>query len=252
MNQNTQRYNDVIEQYYAGLLSSIESNGGLVGEFFGESEEPLKTRLLCQTRSVYFLLRYAKLKTNIDAISSAVSLYQLARKNYFVDETWRAFPDSIAEELGLYGYASLSYSECYLYLATKDEEIANNAKHSLDHLSELIMASDFFPAKCMHGFDTFKKEQYRQVALKLFNLVTKHFYSPSVGLVGEVSQEEGRVWFEPGHAFEWVSLLHMAKQAGVFQTNTESAQVVPAATRADKSPFFIRKYQHGRNGNGIC
>jgi len=245
MNQNTQRYNDVIEQYYAGLLSSIESNGGLVGEFFGESEEPLKTRLLCQTRSVYFLLRYAKLKTNIDAISSAVSLYQLARKNYFVDEAWRAFPDSIAEELGLYGYASLSYSECYLYLATKDEEIANNAKHSLDHLSELIMASDFFPAKCMHagqvsqnpimhlfesfvvGFDTFKKEQYRQVALKLFNLVTKHFYSPSVGLVGEVSQEEGRVWFEPGHAFEWVSLLHMAKQAGVFQTNTESAQVVP-------------------------
>jgi len=259
MNPNTQRYNDVIEQYYTGLLSSLDNNGGLVGEFFGKSEDASKTRLLCQTRSVYFLLRYAKIKTKTDAISSAMSLYQLARKNYFIDDAWRAFPNSTEETLGLYGYASLSYSECYLYLATQDEDIANNAKHSLSHLSDVIMASDFFPAKCMHagqvsqnpimhlfesfiiGFDTFKDEQYRQTALRLFNLVSEHFYHSSVGLIGEVSQEEGRVWFEPGHAFEWVSLLNMAEQAGVFVSNDKVSRVTQAELLSNAENLCVKE-----------
>ena len=105
----------------------------------------------------------------------------------------------------------------------------------------------------MHLFESFvfayevlHNEIYKDAATKILDIVYQNFYNAEVGAIMEMSFEEDLAyWYEPGHSFEWGSLLKIAESqqvsheiinavnlVGVAEKVTENfGQIVPAKVK---------------------
>lgn len=111
---------------------------------------------------------------------------------------------------------------------THNDDISQYATESPEFLSHKILAEDFFPEQCVYdghvsenpimhlfesfvvGFSVFQQKLFQESAIRLLKIIDDHFYVSTAGLIREVVSRPEDVWFEPGHSFEWVSLMKMA------------------------------------------
>jgi len=256
MQKAAQTIDRILFEYHKGIADSIEANQGLVGEFFGKSSEPHKTRLLCQTRSIYFLIRFAEIYDRPDVLDTALALYHRAREYYFVDDAWLQYPSQLnsdsndqqeSTKLDLYGYASLSYTECYLFEATQDDTIRTCALSSLELLSGRVLSETFYPEQCVHaghvsqnpimhlfesfvvGANVFQSNRFQESASRLLSIVETHFYDTGIGLISEIASPDEPSWFELGHAFEWASLIKMSSPEILSQSGLSAERLLNTA-----------------------
>jgi mannose/cellobiose epimerase-like protein (N-acyl-D-glucosamine 2-epimerase family) len=229
------RANKLLDIYYQVLSHDIDHHGYCT-EFLGNAQGFEKTRLLCQTRCMYFLLEYASINKSSEASSQAITLYQLI-KNKYQDERqhWLQYPHK--EKLdNLYEYAFLIFSISKLHIQTPSSDYVND----LTALHEVIVNHYFFPESnfsnlkdnkgfvsqnaLMHLFEAYLElykaiptEKYKNVLDILLQATKRMFYNPYPNLISEYSpyKEEKTAIYEPGHSFEWCCLLSEARQAGI-------------------------------------
>ncbi|MGH1540015.1 MAG: AGE family epimerase/isomerase [Arenicella sp.] len=223
-----------LQAYFDHLMDSININRGLVGEYFGDSNDSLEARLLCQTRSIYFLVKYSELSANEEALSAALELYRKTKLHYCDATLWKEKPSSPDKTSDLYELAFIAYSFSYLYHATKDEEVAKDAKHVFSILGDMVQRDHFFPEltqykghvsqnPLMHlfeafiaGYSIFTDETYKVTAVRLLEIVDAHFYDAKNHRITEtLNPDPSFTWSEPGHAYEWASLLTLAASYGI-------------------------------------
>lgn len=227
--------NKILDHYYQ-ILSHDINHHGYCTEFLGSSVGFEKTRLLCQTRCMYFLLEYAALNKDSYASNQAFTLYQLI-KNKYQDEHhhWLQYPHK--EKLdNLYEYAFLIFSISKLHIQTPSTDYVKD----LASLHEVIMHHYFFPESdfsnlrdnkgfvsqnaLMHLYEAYLElykalptEKYKGVLDTLLQTTKGMFYNPYPNLISEYSpyKQEKTAIYEPGHSFEWCCLLVEAQQAGI-------------------------------------
>ena len=226
------KINTVLTCYYEELIGSVKDNDGIVGEYFNElNNDP--PRLLCQTRSIFFLVKFYEIFNDRESLELAQSIYKKTRHIYKINELWsmRVGQD---EPLDLYGFASLAYAEVMLYQSTGFQEFAQYSDETLDFLVNIILSEDFDVESSvyqnrisqnplMHLFESFvfayqvlQKESYKEAALKILDVVYQNFYNAENGAIMEVLFETDMpCWYEPGHLFEWGSLLKVARKQGI-------------------------------------
>lgn len=224
----------ILRNYQQGIFDSLQSKNGLVGEYLDGIDDGEEARLLCQTRCIFFLVKHYELLENELALSLAIQLYQNTKLHYASDSGWKRFPSATQETLDLYELAFVSYSLTSLFNVTRDEEVQADAKFVFLKLMTMIERNDFFPAQVtykglvsqnplMHlyesfvsGYVVFKDDRYSSTANRLLSLIEQHFYDDGMGYIHEViANESSSQWSEPGHSFEWVSLLTQALSNGI-------------------------------------
>jgi mannose/cellobiose epimerase-like protein (N-acyl-D-glucosamine 2-epimerase family) len=227
--------NRILSAYKDGIFESIERNNGVVGEYFLEKFHPATTRLLCQTRSIYFLSKYYNLYKNDQALSSAEKLYIKSKSFYSTGTGWKDISCAESNTINLYELAFLAYSLTFLYKETGYSNINKDARLVFSLLISMIEREKFFPKMTkyhgfvsqnplMHlfesfisGYNIFNDEKYLTVARRLLKIVEDNFYKTDCGRLLEVlGINHSDIWSEPGHAFEWGSLLVQASKLNLI------------------------------------
>lgn len=224
---------------YANLLVRQIKNSGYAGEFISDEHiSPLnETRLLCQSRGIFFLLDYAVITNNDDYIELAIKLHETIQSNYYspTTQSWTQLPLSVVEQniskdKMLYEYAFVITAFAKLYAVTNDEALLT----SIDQV-RLIIAKDFYNPHAKFSYLIDKQKGVNQNALMHLleayielnsvteNLLYRHelqalaedliplIYDTNAQLIREYS---GQAVFEPGHSFEWASLILEAQSKG--------------------------------------
>ena len=234
MIQNFSVIEQILSCYRDGVYLSIEANGGLVGEYFGKFEDRKGTRLLCQTRSIYFLIKMYELFEDHHALNAALKLYRETEAQYKIDDGWKAARHYSVPTEDLYELSFLSYAQLYLSRCSKEIDINNSAVATLSKLLAIIERKNCYPEMIhykgfisqnplMHAFESFVAateilgdKSYLTAAAKILKIVEDNFFDSEAGLPFEVAvSDKNATWYEPGHGFEWSTLLLMAAKEGL-------------------------------------
>lgn len=242
---------------YAKLLITQITNVGYCGEFINtEIVSPLEeTRLLCLTRGMFFLLDYATITKNNNHITLAQQLYNVIVENYYNPNTqkWSQYPYKIAnqntaKDKMLYEYAFLITAFAKLYSFNGNHQVLTQIEHIKSVIRNDYYHSDYKFAKLnnintgisqnalMHLFEGLLELAFvtqrteHKIELQQFGddlLAT--IYDNHIGLIRENSNLQ---IFEPGHSFEWASLLHEANHKNLF--NAKSLDYKKLAQNAER------------------
>ena len=256
MNDTLLKINEILTRYYAGLLSSVECNNGIVGEYFDESSD-LSPRLLCQTRSIFFLVKFYEIFNDKESLELAHNIYINTRKVYKKSEGW-CMQARENEPLDLYGFASLSYAEILLFQSTGSNEIAKYSEETLGYLTNIILNDDFEVESSLYqnkvsqnplmhlfesfvfAYEVFQKDAYKDAAIKILNIVYRNFYNTEFGAIMEVLfVKDMPYWYEPGHLFEWGSLLKVAEEQEIVQKEIDYISLVNLAEKITEEHDYI-------------
>ncbi|MCF6808482.1 AGE family epimerase/isomerase [Thiotrichales bacterium 19S9-12] len=266
-----------IDQYGQQLIKHIDQYG-FCGEFIEDGVEPdiNQTRLLCQCRSLFFLIDYADITNDQSLIERAFDLYIVIQQHYFNEEnqTWSQYPGQ--SDNTVYEYAFLLFSFSKLYSVYPEESIASAINRvneviyeqylsSIDANFSLLQEAD--GRLCQNGlmhlyeayleaYKTFKTEAYLSTVKNVLDKLMSLFFDDKLKLVSEYSPiDHTNGFFEPGHSFEWGSLLYESESLGIelpvgatYQALVESAenlgvtddQLVVAELKADSSADHSR------------
>ena len=240
------KINTALTCYYEELLYSAECNNGIVGEYFAGSNNH-SPRLLCQTRSIFFLAKFYEIFNDQNALAVAQNIYINTRKTYKAHEGWRMQAGE-EDPLDLYGYASLVYAEVLLFQSTNSEKLAKYSEETLSYLISIILNDGFqiesslyqnriSQNPLMHLFESFvfayqvfQKDVYKDAAKKILDVVYDNFYDTEFGAIMEVLLEKNMpYWYEPGHLFEWGSLLKIAEEQKIVHKEMDYISLVNLA-----------------------
>ena len=227
----------IVDAYYYQLCADIQQYG-LCREKLGQAEGFADTRLLCQTRSMFFLIRYHTLAPHSAALNQALTLYEHFHVHYYSPEQqqWYQYPGQHHALDDLYEYAFLIFSIAALAQATGHYE---RYRGELESLHGIIQQHYFAPEQdfrnladnsgvvsqnaLMHLFEAYlalyqaiPDAAYHQVLKQLLASTHRLFYDPETCLISEYTPfaPEDAV-YEPGHTFEWCCLLLEAEQTGI-------------------------------------
>ncbi|MCF6764864.1 AGE family epimerase/isomerase [Thiotrichales bacterium 19S3-7] len=226
----------LIDTYSSRLKNHIELHG-FCGEFIEANYEPEleKTRLLCQCRSIFFLLDYAEITSDKTYIDLAFELYIVIQANYFNDQSlmWSQYPGGTSNTLYEYAFLFLALSKLYCVMpvdeikqaADRVNEILQNNYLSIEtNFKQLEDASGRLSQNAlMHLFEAyleaykvFKSQYYLDILEKLLARLMQLFYSEQFTLISEYAPlDKHNDVFEPGHSFEWAALLFEAEHLNV-------------------------------------
>ncbi|MDD3267246.1 MAG: AGE family epimerase/isomerase [Burkholderiales bacterium] len=230
-----------LEAYKEILVTQLE-HFGYCGEFISDKEASIitDTRLLCQTRGIFFLIDYATITNNEKYITLATKLYKKIQATYYNPKLkiWTQYPtdkpnQSTSKDKMLYEYAFIITAYSKLYLLTKDSELLTHINRVIE-----IIFTNFYNHKCkfdkltnletginqnalMHLFEalieaTSANEAYKNDLQQLGNNLLTEIYDNDNHLIRENSNQK---IYEPGHSFEWASLILEAKQKNMFISN---------------------------------
>jgi len=221
----------ILDYYYDQLNKDIDQNGYCT-EFLNNADDYENTRLLCQTRCMYFLVEYSLIREDTKAFNQALKLYDLIKKDYYsqADKCWYQYPNR--EKLdNLYEYAFLIFSISKLYSVIKKDEL----KSDLTELHQYIQLKYFHPETnfdnlkdeygrvsqnaLMHLFESYLElykiipnDNYKNILLSLLSSVKNMFYDSGAKLISEYFPHgDNDTIYEPGHSFEWACLLLESK-----------------------------------------
>lgn len=247
---------------YKELLITQLDKFGYCGEFISDKEasELIETRLLCQTRGMFFLIDYAKITNDKKYITLATKIYQKIQAEYYSknSQIWTQYPknkqnQSTSKDKMLYEYAFVVTAYAKLYSVTKDSELLTHIKR----IKEIIF-NDFYNHETkfsklsnheiginqnalMHLFEALIEavsvDKIYQNDLQLLgdNLLAE-IYNNENHLIRENSWQE---IYEPGHSFEWASLILEAKQKNMFITNIDEKLI---AIQAEKLGLIHQEF----------
>lgn len=226
-----------MSRYYELLIKAIDQLG-YVPEFLTSPQQvdQANTRLLCQTRSIFYLLTYAKYMNKEQAKIYAYKLYQMIKSDYFntQEKVWIKSKQT-GNDNDPYEYAFVLFALSSLYSYFKEDKI----KHDIDHVNFLIkkkfMSKYFEQLKdvdgvigqnaLMHLFEAYlnayrytKDVMFKIQAEDLYKSIIKLFFNSDKGLICEYSHTNKAKIFEPGHSFEWGCLILEAQRLGVDVT----------------------------------
>lgn len=234
---------------YADQLKSHIKKYGFCGEFIETDFKPEinKTRLLCQTRSLFFLLDYAKIKNDSSYIKKAYDLYEVIQKNYFCENTkvWSQYPINVSKTNTLYEYAFvlLSFSKLYEVMPSEHLKLAIERVHQILKKEYLTFDIEFSNLKedgklcqnsLMHLFEAyleaykvFKTDEYLKVVEKLLTVLFNLFYCQKNDLISEYAPiDPNNGIYEPGHSFEWACLVYEAENLNIQLSEFANHQVI--------------------------
>ncbi len=238
---------------YAKLLITSLDHHGYVPEFItGEASELINTRLLCQTRSIFFLIDYAEITQNNLYLDYAQQLAKLIIKEYFCTDQQRfyQYPTSVSNQTTaadkmLYELAFVICSLAKLYKVTHNENLVHYIMSTKNYVFEhyynqhnqfssmLNPITGVNQNSFMHLFEALLEansvinnsellHDFQQFGTDLLNTIFDNKYN----LIRENSNVE---IFEPGHSFEWASLILEAKQKNLFSTAIDYTNIVTNA-----------------------
>lgn len=239
---------------YANLMVKQIEEFGYCGEFISD-DTPTdlgNTRLLCQTRGIVFLVDYANITQNNKYIVLAEKLFSIIQSRYYnqVDQTWTQYPIYITEQNTpkdkmLYEYAFIITAYAKLYTTTRNKSLISyidqvRSAVFIDYYNHHVKLKPLNNAQNginqnapMHFFESLLEAAYNlnddglQKDLQVFgdNLLNE-IYDNNYNLIREYSKQE---IFEPGHSFEWASLIYEAKSKNLFQTSIDDSKLANTA-----------------------
>lgn len=218
--------------HYNTLLTNNIQRYGFCPEYLNLTQEAkiTETRLLCQSRGIFFLLEQAKITHDTTNIVQAFNLYDMINEVYYDknNATWHRQPQTTHHELDimLYEYAFILTALAKLYAHSQDQVILERIFSTAEiiHLQFYSPNSNFAKLNksptgigqnaLMHLFEAYL-EAYISTQQKYFldklnqlgHEIITLFYNPKVGLIKEYSTAN---IFEPGHSFEWAALIYEA------------------------------------------
>ncbi|WP_440616211.1 AGE family epimerase/isomerase [Cysteiniphilum sp. 6C5] len=219
-----------IGAYYQLLTKAIDQLG-YAPEFLNAPQKigQANTRLLCQTRSLFFLLTYGELTNTHKANAYAYKLYQVMKSQYF-DEQKKVWikTQSSKDDNDLYEYAFVLFALSRLYGTFKESVIRADIEHVNKLITEKFIVNDFKALKddngvigqnaLMHLFEAYlnaychtQDSTFKTQAEALYRQIITLFFDNEKHLMREYSKEAKSALFEPGHSFEWSSLSVEAK-----------------------------------------
>ncbi|MFZ9034918.1 MAG: AGE family epimerase/isomerase [Francisellaceae bacterium] len=229
---------ELLQSYYSALKQDIDKNG-YTAEFLGLDEPGFqKTRLLCQSRSLFFMLCYFELSGDDQALIYADKLYTLINTKFHDDTTgnWKKYPDDDRLD-DLYEYAFLLFSFSKYYRQRSNTSVLNNIKqlHQImidevlkDFSCKNLTQSDgrISQNALMHLFEAYleaykatSEDDFKHVLERLLETIADLFYCKNIDLIAEYapinSEDCGENIYEPGHSFEWCCLLYEAENFGI-------------------------------------
>ncbi len=222
----------LLDTYFDRLSHDIKKVGHCT-EFLGKHSDYDTTRLLCQTRCMYFLIEYAIHRDDTEALNQALTLYKLIKSDYYDHDNnhWLQFPKRGKLD-NLYEYAFLVFSISKLYSVIK----SNEYKKDLEELNDYILQHYFKPGTdfdnlkeksglvsqnaLMHLYESYLElykaipdKAYLETLNTLLSSAKKMFYDPKIELISEYSPfGDDDTVYEPGHSFEWGCLLLETEQ----------------------------------------
>lgn len=249
----------ILSRYRDGIYSSIEDNDGLVGEYFNKFDDDKGSRLLCQTRCVYFLSKMYEQFNDKHALETAFNLNRELESKYRVEGVWRSKRYTSIATKDLYELSSLTLSQLFLYKSTNEKDIRESVVATLSKIISIIDQKNLFPAfafykglvsqnPLMHTFESLfaafsilESEIYLEAAAKVLNIVEQNFFDLKVGLLFEVSSSNcANPWYEPGHAFEWATLLFLAANRDlIFKSKIQASKLLASAEKVGVSNDLV-------------
>lgn len=242
---------------YADLLVQQINTYGYAGEFISDDIiSPLnETRLLCQTRGMFFLLDYAFITKDNSYLDFANKLYTVIQDNYYspTTQSWIQYPQIVSaqnttKDKMLYEYAFVITAFAKLYALTQDKSL-------LEHINQVrqVITLGFYNAQdkfnylmdkqkgvnqnaLMHLLEAYielntavDNQIFRQELHTLAQDLLPLIYDDKAQLIREYSNQE---IFEPGHSFEWASLILEAQDKGFLpMTILEHQQLALSAEK---------------------
>ncbi len=223
-----------MECYYQLLIKNIE-HLGYVPEFLDKPHEIDAdcTRLLCQTRGMFYLLTYARLTNTTEGLNKAYQLYQMIKNEYFdsVSQGW--YKDKLCKnDNDPYEYAFLLFSLSELYGSFKEKVLLKDILNVHARIHQKFIENEFSRLRSetgvmgqnplMHLFEAYlmafrhsRETLFKAQAEDLYRKIMALFFDPQKKLIREYSIEKQPEIFEPGHSFEWCCLIAEAKALGV-------------------------------------
>lgn len=215
-----------ITAYYKLLTKAIDQIG-FVPEFLNEPQkaDQANTRLLCQTRSIFYLLTYAQLTNTEEPNTYAYKLYQTMKSHYFdvTKKIWIKSKSSLIDN-DPYEYAFVLFALSALYGTFKEEVIKNDIEHVNELITQKFITNEFKSLQdqngvigqnaLMHIFEAYLNAyrytqyvRFKHQAEALYRAIITLFFDDKKALMREYSPEKKLEIFEPGHSFEWCSLI---------------------------------------------
>ncbi|WP_119343673.1 AGE family epimerase/isomerase [Facilibium subflavum] len=220
--QDSQLIDSLLDNYQQLLIKNIEQYG-FVPEILNAPEEVCfgKTRALCQTRGMFYLLTYGRVFSEGKGQNYAWQLYKKLKQDYFdhYHGDWKKFPNANVMN-DLYEYAFLLFSFSHLYEKTNQASVLVDIKrlHQIietkfisNDFALLYIKNDICQNAIMHLFEAYlaaykttQNDVFRKSAQVIYNKVIHWFYDENMQLICEYRYK--RI-FEPGHSFEWAALI---------------------------------------------
>lgn len=217
---------------YHELIVQQLTHHALVGEYFSDTEQN-QVRLLCQMRTIAFLLKVAPLFDTTADIALAEKLYLQAEKQYLTEDGWLQYNNN-QQPANLYSYSFVLLAQSYLYKATNDslyavamaetftiiEQNFNKAYWLFKPVSEGLAC--FEQNSAMHLYEALSFACYQADAIylkpivaELEYLIQQVFWRTNKALLAEkITANKEVLTYELGHCLEWVSLLSRVRQWG--------------------------------------
>ncbi len=227
---NNQHMRAAVNAYYQLLIKAIDLLG-YAPEFLNAPQkiDQANTRLLCQTRSLFFLLTYARLTNTQAANAYAYKLYQAMKSQYFDEQSklWIKTKNA-KDDNDLYEYAFVLFALSTLYGTFKERVIREDIEYVNKLITQKFIADDFKALKddngvigqnaLMHLFEAYlsayrytQDPSLKTQAESLYHEIMTLFFDHEKNLMREYSKKAKSALFEPGHSFEWSSLIVEAK-----------------------------------------
>lgn len=249
---NNKQMAAAIDAYHQLLIKAIDQLG-YAPEFLNAPQkiDQANTRLLCQTRSLFFLLIYGKLTNTQAANAYAYKIYQVMKSQYF-DERSKAWikTQNSKDDNDLYEYAFVLFSLSVLYGTFKEQVIKEDIEYVNKLITQKFIADDFKALKdqsgiigqnaLMHLFEAYlsayrytEAPSFKTQAEALYREIIRLFFDDERNLMREYSKEDKSALFEPGHSFEWSSLIVEAQALGVdIDAMSDHFRLYQAAAKA--------------------
>ncbi len=214
---------------YQQLVVKQLNKHEMVGEYLTDDVD-VNVRLLCQMRTIIFLLKTAHLFKDVKHVDLAEALYAISEEHFFKDGVWLQQKD-MDQEANLYSYAFVILAQSYLYKITKNPLYAMALAETYNLIEPRFTVSYLFKPlsahacleqnSAMHLFEALTFAYYQAEAIymkgaikQLEELLASNFWQKDKNVLAEkVTLQNAVVSYEAGHWFEWVSLLWRVEQA---------------------------------------